>query len=467
MTLNSIFFIFTCLPILLLAYKIGKAKYRNYVLFGFSIFFYAWGEPLYIFLLIASTIYTFMISKWLVDKNLTPKQRKHFFLQAIIVHVGILVYLKYYGFVLDTINTIFQLNMSYRTLSQPLGISFYTFMVLSYIIDVYTKKIKPEKDFLVFGVYIMFFPKLIMGPIDRYKTLRKQIVHPDLSISLFSTGVERFICGLAKKVILADTIGLLWTEISALPIHELSVLSAWIGAFAYTLQIYFDFSGYSDMAIGLGNMFGFTLMENFNYPYIAKSITDFWRRWHISLSSWFRDYIYIPLGGNRVDKQKHIRNIIIVWLLTGLWHGASWNFIIWGLYYGCLLLLEKYVWKNFKFKLKPVFQWGITFILIMVGWIFFASNNLESALAYLKVMFCLSGNALSDVQSYWYLSTNFVLLLICILCMLPAIKNIMSILKEKVSYGKYGAIVIYFIVFILSIAYVLSQTYQSFLYIQF
>lgn len=467
MALNSITFIFTFLPVLLVVYKLGKPKYKNWIIFGFSIFFYAWGEPLYIFLLLASIIYTFQVSKWISDKTLTKKQKKHFFVQAIIVHVGILAYVKYYGFILDTIKTIFSLDISYRTLPQPLGISFYTFMVLSYIIDVYTKKVKAEKDFEVFGVYVMFFPKLVMGPIERFKDMRKQILHPDQSISLFTTGVERFLCGLAKKVILADSIGILWSEISALPISELSVLSAWIGALAYTLQIYFDFSGYSDMAIGIGNMFGFKLMENFNYPYIATSITDFWRCWHISLSSWFRDYIYIPLGGNRVQKNTHIKNILIVWLLTGLWHGASWNFIVWGLYYGCLLLLEKYVLKEFLDKQKPIIRWLITFTLVIIGWVFFASPDLNSAFAYLKVMFCMSGNALTDLSSYWYLSSNLVLFVICIVCMLPVIRNLMATLKENVKYGEYATLAIYTTIFLLSIAYILSQTYHSFLYTQF
>lgn len=467
MTLNSITFIFTCLPILIWVYNVSSKKYRNYILIGSSLLFYAWGEPIYVFLIIISMAYTYLICNWLDDESLSSKQRLNLFIQAIAVHVFALLYLKYYGFILDSIKDIFQLDITYRTLPQPLGISFYTFMILSYIIDVYTHKIKAEKDKTIYAVYVTFFPKLVMGPIERFANMKEQIRNPDTSISSFTIGVERFLGGFAKKVILADTFGMLWNEISTLPITELTVLSAWIGAIAFTLQIYFDFSGYSDMAIGISRMFGFTLMENFNYPYLATSITDFWHRWHISLSSWFRDYIYIPLGGNRVLKQKHIRNILIVWGLTGLWHGASWNFIIWGLYYGCLLLLEKYVWNTAFFKLKPLIRWLITFLLVIIGWVFFASPNLTSAFAYLKVMFFMSGNVISNAQSIWYMISNFMFFIIAFLCMTPFIKNAIVEIKEKKSNVAYFIAVGYGILFMISIAFALSQTYQSFLYTQF
>ena len=257
------------------------------------------------------------------------------------MNISILVFFKYIGFILGNINNILSLNISFDELALPVGISFYTFQVLSYIVDVYLERVNVQRNFISFGTYVTMFPQLIAGPIVQYESIEKQLINRKESIDLFGEGVERFIKGLAKKVLLANNIGILWTTISSMDINSISVLTSWIGIVAYTFQIYFDFSGYSDMAIGLGKMFGFKLIENFNFPYISTSITEFWRRWHISLGSWFRKYIYIPLGGNRVSQNKHIRNILVVWFLTGLWHGASWNFIVWGLYYGLILLFEK------------------------------------------------------------------------------------------------------------------------------
>lgn len=466
MTLNSITFIFTFLPVLLWAYHYIPEKYRNRLLIGASLLFYAWGEPLYVFLMILSMFYTYWVARWLDDTALSEKQRRNLCIQIIVVHVFVLFYLKYYGFILDSIRSLFQLNISYRTLPQPLGISFYTFMILSYVLDVYTHKITAETDKTIFAVYVTFFPKVLMGPIERYQNMKEQILHPHLQQTLFTTGVERFVCGFAKKVILADTFGMLWQEISSIVPADIAVITGWIGALAYTMQIYFDFSGYTDMAIGISNMLGFRLMENFNYPYIATSITDFWRRWHISLSSWFRDYIYIPLGGNRVNKQKHIRNICIVWGLTGLWHGANWTFIVWGLYYGGLLLLEKYVWKDVFEKLKPMVRWGITFILVMIGWVFFASKDIGSALQYLQIMFGFHHNVIIDAQTLWYIMNYGFLFLIAIVCMTPIMKQLFLQMKQKKNM-EYLIGACYFFLFMICIAFVVSQTYHSFLYAQF
>lgn len=466
MTLNSILFIFTCLPILLIVYHYIPSKYRNRTLIIASLVFYAWGEPLYVFLLLLSMWYSYRICIK-IDEVKDKKQRKGLFIQAIVIHVFFLIYLKYYGFILESVKLLFHLSFTYQVLPQPLGVSFYTFMMVSYIIDVYTHKTKAEKDLEKFAVYVTFFPKLIMGPIERYSHMKKQIAKPSYDTAHFALGVERFIKGLAKKVILADTLGMIWNEVSVITIPELSIMTAWIGAFAYTLQIYFDFSGYSDMAIGIGHMFGFTFMENFNYPYIATSIQDFWRRWHISLSTWFRDYIYIPLGGNRVDRNRHIINIMIVWTLTGFWHGASWNFIIWGMYYGLLLLLEKYVFKKYLIKLQKPWQWLITFILIMAGWVLFAITDITKAIEYLAVMFGVHGNPFIDMQAEWFIMSNGILFIIALVNITPWTKHMLEICKQRKPEGEYFVLGLYFLLLLVAMAYLVSQSYQSFLYTQF
>lgn len=467
MALNSIVFIFTFLPILLLLHRLIPSHFRTSLLIGASLLFYAWGEPIYIFLILLSMAYTYLICTWLDDPDLTQRQRKNLCIQAIAVHVFLLVYLKYYGFILDSFKEIFQLHISYRVLPQPLGISFYCFMVISYIADVYTHKIEAEKDKKVFCLYVLFFPKMIMGPIERFADMKKQILHPDVSIASFSCGVERFISGLAKKVILADSFGLLWTEISAIEITELSVLTAWIGALAYTLQIYFDFSGYSDMAIGIGKMLGITLSENFHYPYIARSIRDFWRRWHISLSSWFRDYVYIPLGGSHTGIKKHIRNILIVWGLTGIWHGANWNFIAWGLYFGILLLAEKYIFYRYMKKCHPLWRQCLTFLAVMFGWVLFACDSLSQALSYIQIMLGFGSRAFSDVYSAWLIQTNILFFIIGLVCMTPIVKQVIEKFRDHIRYGEYAVGALYLLLFLVSIACIISSTYQSFLYTQF
>ena len=341
MIFSSLFFLFVFLPLTLLVYFFVPKKAKNIVLLISSLIFYAWGEPVYILLMVFSIIYNY-ISGMEIDfyrrRGITAQLRLIFWL-AVGVNLGILGFFKYYGFLLENLNRILPFTIKYTPLALPIGISFYTFQTLSYIIDVYRGDVDVQRNPINFGLYISMFPQLIAGPIVRYSDIEAQLTDRKVTFEGFGQGVKFFVKGLAKKVLLANNIGMAYTAISALPADKFSALAAWIGAVAYTFQIYFDFSGYSDMAIGLGKMFGFTFMMNFDHPYISSSITEFWRRWHISLSTWFREYVYIPLGGNREGTAKAIRNLFIVWTLTGFWHGAAWNFVVWGLSYGVLLVL--------------------------------------------------------------------------------------------------------------------------------
>ncbi|MEG0275231.1 MAG: MBOAT family O-acyltransferase, partial [Longicatena sp.] len=427
MIFQSIPFLFGFLPLFLLGYFIAPKRYRNAVLVIGSLLFYAWGEPIYVALLIVSVIYCFNIAVRM--EKATPTRRKKLLVQAIAIHVFALLYMKYYGFFLDTLQSLFHTTWTYKTCSMPLGISFYTFMMLSYLIDVYQGKVKASKKLIDFAAYATFFPKLVMGPIERYANMEAGIQNNVTNLSLFGEGVERFLKGLTKKVLLADGLGIIWAQVSTMASGELTVLTAWIGAIAYTLQIYYDFSGYTDMAIGIGKMLGFQLQENFNFPYLSRSITMFWNRWHISLSTWFRDYIYIPLGGNRVSKGKHLRNIMIVWMLTGFWHGANWTFIVWGLYFGVLLILEKYVWKNILAKLPKVISWAITMILIIISWMIFAAPDIDAAGRYIMTMFFMGDHSFVNQQTLWILSNQGLLILLGVVFVLPLEEYFMNRLK--------------------------------------
>ena len=356
MLFSSIVFLFTFLPVILILYYLVPRRLKNALLLLCSLVFYAWGEPAYIFLMIFSIIFNY-ISGLDIARNLKNRRAaRGSLIFNLIVNLGILGFFKYEGFLLDSLNRVLPVDIPYRELALPIGISFYTFQILSYIIDVYRQNVKAQKNFMDFALYVTMFPQLIAGPIVRYSDIEKQLHSRQESFRKFGDGAMFFIRGLAKKVLLANTIGMVFTEVTSLDPGKMSVLSAWLGCAAYTFQIYFDFSGYSDMAIGLGKMFGFEFLKNFDYPYISRSITEFWRRWHISLSTWFKEYLYIPLGGNRVSTAKHIRNLLVVWFLTGLWHGAAWNFVAWGLYYGILLIMEKYFLGRFLEKLPGLLR---------------------------------------------------------------------------------------------------------------
>ncbi len=341
MVFSSLTFLFIFLPVTLTLYFISPKKFKNVVLLITSLIFYAWGEPIYIFLMIFSSIVDYFHGLLIEKFRNENKKAKFVVLSSVVINLGLLSFFKYSDFLIDNFNHLFNTGFDTLDLPLPIGISFYTFQTMSYTIDVYRKEAPVQRSPLALATYVTLFPQLIAGPIVRYQTVAEQINDRKETIDKFADGVKRFIIGLGKKVLLANNIGMLWSEIQATNINDLTILTAWLGVFAFSFQIYFDFSGYSDMAIGLGKMFGFDFLENFNYPYISQSITEFWRRWHISLGTWFKDYVYVSLGGNKVSKIKMYRNLFIVWFLTGLWHGASWNFIVWGLYFGIIIAIEK------------------------------------------------------------------------------------------------------------------------------
>ncbi len=466
MVFSSILFIFSFLPVAFGLYMIVPKQLKNLILLLVSLFFYAWGEPVYVFLMLFTIGFNFLMG--LLMEKQPHLLRKRIFIVTLIVNLSILFFFKYWGFFLDNLNQLFNLGIAYTPLTLPIGISFYTFQILSYIIDIYLEKVSVQKNIVSFGLYVTMFPQLIAGPIVRYKDINDQLTDRNISQEKFGIGVERFIQGLAKKVLLANNIGYIWTLISAMEIGQLSVLSAWIGIIAFTFQIYFDFSGYSDMAIGLGKMFGFEFLENFDYPYISRSISEFWRRWHISLGTWFREYLYIPLGGNRVAIPRLFLNLFIVWFLTGLWHGASWNFVIWGIFYGLILFAEKVFLGELLTKIPRFFQHFYTLILVMIGWVFFASPNLDFALSYLKIMFFSAGAALIDATGLYYLATSFVLLIICGIFATPVVHQQFTKLihREKNWVIPFGLGLNCLLLF-LSIAYLITETYNPFLYFRF
>lgn len=468
MLFSSITFLFTFLPIILVLYYLVPKNLKNLLLLLGSLIFYAWGEPVYIILMLLSIIFNYLCGIDIYRKRRNRRAAKFSFIFTIVVNIFILVFFKYESFFLDSLNSLLPFHISYRKLDLPIGISFYTFQILSYIIDVYWGNVEVQTNFINFSLYVTMFPQLIAGPIVQYSDIEKQLNNRHHSWNKFGDGVSFFIRGLSKKVLIANTIGAIFVQITNIDIKQLSVLSSWLGCAAYTLQIYFDFSGYSEMAIGLGKMFGFDFPINFNYPYISKSITEFWRRWHISLSSWFRDYVYIPLGGNRVSIPRHICNLLIVWFLTGLWHGASWNFIIWGLYYGILLIVEKYLLYPILDKMPNILKHTCTIILVMIGWVFFFSPTLSSALSYLKAMFGIRSHAFIDKQSLYFLFTNIFLWIVAILASTPVIQQYYD---NTISRRVNGKIVInciaYIVLFFLCIAFLVTETYNPFLYFRF
>lgn len=454
MVFSSLTFLFVFLPIVLLLYYIIKdIEWKNVILLIASLLFYAWGEPVYVVLMILSIIFNYY-----AGLEIEQTHKKSTLAFAIIVNVLILGYFKYSGFIIDTINNIFGTTIRNRELALPIGISFYTFQTMSYLIDVYRKNSKGQKNIITFAVYVTMFPQLIAGPIVRYEDIESQLSTRLFKTSDFSDGVPVFIKGFFKKVVLANCIGAVHTEILKMGVSDISAFTAWIGALAYTLQIYNDFSGYSDMAIGLGRMLGFTFPKNFDRPYSSKSITEFWRKWHISLGTWFREYVYIPLGGNRCGAFRQIINIMIVWALTGLWHGAAWNFVVWGLYYGLLLVFEKFIFSKVQKKMPAVLNVLITFVIVVIGWVFFFSNSMTEAGAYLKAMF--GGNRLGfDRTGLFVLANNLVMF---IAAWLPSVITIES---KKVHKAVKWPVCI--IIFILTVAFLVSESYNPFLYFRF
>ena len=461
MVFSSIFFIFCFLPVFMLIYYFAPDRLRNIILIIGSLIFYAWGEPVYLILMLFSVGFNYYMGIEL-EKD-AGSGAKGNLIFTIIINVGILFFFKYSGFLLDTVGSIFRITIPHPELSLPIGLSFYTFKNLSYILDVYMGKVPAQHNIATFAVYSTMFPHMTAGPIVRYTDIEDQLSHHPISITRFGLGAELFIKGLAKKVILADNLAAIFSGISSSG-TELSMMSAWIGILAYTLQIYLDFSGYSDMAIGIGKMLGFDFQKNFDYPYTSTSVSEFWRRWHISLGSWFRDYIYIPLGGNRVSTIKHIRNIFIVWALTGLWHGASWNFVLWGLYYGLLLLLEKFALQNILSRLPSWVRTVYTLFAVVIGWVFFSQTSFSAMGKYFGAMFGIGASAFIDTQALYFLKTGFILFVISILCCRPGMYlRFRRLFQTKPR----TAIAINLLLFAISIAYMVYNSYTPFLYVQF
>lgn len=468
MLFSSIVFLFTFLPAVMLLYYLLPVRFRNVILLLASLVFYAWGEPVYLFLMLLSILFNYF-SGLDIARNLQDKRAaKRSLVFNLIINLAVLGFFKYEGFVLDTLNGILPVHISYHALPLPIGISFYTFQILSYIIDVYRGNVKVQTNLPNFALYVTMFPQLIAGPIVQYADVDEQLASREVSWTKFGEGSMYFIRGLAKKVLLANTSGMIFTEVSGLAKGNIAVMTAWLGAFAYMFQIYFDFSGYSDMAIGLGKMFGFEFNMNFNYPYVSKSITEFWRRWHISLSSWFRDYVYIPLGGNRVSKIKHIRNLLIVWFLTGLWHGAAWNFVAWGLYYGVILIIEKYLLSPVLDRLPDVVRHIYSIVLVVIGWVLFFSSSFGQAADYIRVMFGAGVHGFADRESMYLLTSNLILWLILIFGSTPLVHfRYEHMLRSKKWNTTIINSVVYAALFIVCIAYLVTETYNPFLYFRF
>ncbi len=451
MVFSSVSFLFFFMPIFFILYYIVPNKFKNYCLLIFSLIFYAWGEPIYIILMLIETFINYLFGI-LISKN----NKKIYLIITIILNILIIGFFKYGDFLIEIINNLFNIKIGYLNIGLPIGISFFTFQGMSYVIDVYRKEVKEEKNYFILLTYISMFPQLIAGPIVRYETVSNELKSRKITFNNFSDGLVRFLKGLYKKVLIANVIGMLFEIISG-DINNISLLTAWLGALSFALQIYFDFSGYSDMAIGLGKMLGFNFLENFNHPYIADSITDFWRRWHISLSTWFKDYVYIPLGGSKKGVRRTIINLLIVWLLTGIWHGADYNFILWGLYYGLLLILEKFVFKNIINKLPKIIKHFYTIFFVLIGWVIFSITDINDLGLYFKKMFDFS-NIIDNNFIYYLQNYIFIIIIGIILSFKINLKNkIFNYIKPFV----------YIILLIITISFIISDTYNPFLYFRF
>ena len=463
MLFTSISFLYYFLPIVIILYFIVPKKFKNFILFLSSIFFYFCGEPIYTFLMIGEIFIAYVGARYL-EKH----RKKSILVSLLAIHIGALGLFKYSDFTINNINQIFGSKIPLLKLALPIGISFYTFQIISYVVDVYRGKVKAQKSFLKLATYVSLFPQLIAGPIVRYETIEKELDSRTSNFENFAYGVRRFVIGLGKKVLIANMLGELCDGFSTT--NEKSILFYWIFAISYSLQIYFDFSAYSDMAIGLGRMFGFHFLENFNYPYISKSITEFWRRWHMSLSSWFRDYVYIPLGGNRKGTIILVRNIFIVWALTGIWHGANWTFVIWGLMYGIMLIIEKLLLTKHLEKMPSILQRIYVLFIVMISFIIFNANSIGEAWNNIIGLFGANGESLINASTVYYLKSYLVVLVIAIIGSTPFLKNIIEKLKTKTNANKIINLlepIAMASILIIVTAYLVDNSYNPFLYFRF
>ncbi|MBP1737621.1 MAG: putative poly(beta-D-mannuronate) O-acetylase [Oscillospiraceae bacterium] len=467
MVFSSPLFLFFYLPVVLAAYHSTPNRYKNLTLLLFSLVFYAWGEPVYIFVMLASITVNYLLGRLVYRFRKRQKERKARLAVAgsVVFNLALLFFFKYWDFTASNLAAIGLGGMSVFGLALPIGISFYTFQIMSYTIDVYRGDAPVQKNFINIGIFVTMFPHLMAGPILLYKDMDAQINSRQHSAEKFASGVQIFIIGLAKKVLLANNIGKLWDVYSAMPASQLTVAGAWLGAIAFSLQIYFDFCGYSEMAIGLGRMLGFELKRNFDYPYVSKSVTEFWRRWHISLSSWFRDYVYIPLGGNRVGVPRLCVNLLIVWGLTGIWHGASWNFLLWGLYYGVLLIAEKLLLKRLLDRLPAAFGHLYTLLLVVIGWAIFSIEDFGSLLGYLRAMFGMAAGGLFDSAFLYYIVSYLPTLAVLGLASVPLGAQLWNHLPSTMQKAALPLLLLAGMV--LCTAYLVDATYNPFLYFRF
>jgi len=469
---SNLVFLFIFLPVVICGYYLVPMALKNLLLLAASLIFYAWGEPVYIVLMLLSISLNFFFGLAVDRQQNSPLQQKFWLTLAISANLLLLGYFKYYYFFIETINAVFHTSLATKELPLPIGISFFTFQALSYVFDVYRKDTEVQKNVFHLALYIALFPQLVAGPIVRYSSIAHQLKNRVHSFEFFSAGIKFFVLGLTRKVLLANPLGELADKIFALNPGNMAVLTAWLGILAYTLQIYFDFSGYSQMAIGLGKMFGFEFPENFNYPYISRSIREFWSRWHITLSHWFRDYVYIPLGGNRVGTLRLCFNLLVVWSITGFWHGASWTFMAWGFYYGVLLVFERLGWGKFLTRLPRILQHLYVLLIVMVGWIFFRADNFVYSFQYLKTMFFAGGTSWADSYALVHLNDYFIYLVAgCIFAfpLLPYFVRTSKKLKNRLLQGarRLFAPLVYMLLFLLNIMFLVNSTYNPFIYFRF
>lgn len=467
MVFSSLVFIFLFFIGVMLIYYAVPKRFKNLVIFLSGVIFYAWGEPLYILVMLGSTLidYCAGLLIWKFDKNIVVKRIA--LIVSLLMNLGLLGVFKYGGFVIDNVNNIFATTFDNPHLPLPIGISFFTFQSMSYTIDMYLGKIKVQKNPITFGAFVNLFPQLVAGPIVRYDDIARELDDRKIDLDCIYSGIIRFITGMGKKVLLANSVGMLWDTVIASDLGNASVLTVWLGIIAYTLQIYFDFSGYSDMAIGIGRMMGFHFPENFNYPYLSKSVSEFWRRWHMTLGAWFRSYVYIPLGGNRKGKGRTIFNLAVVWAATGIWHGANWTFIVWGTLYGVVIILEKLFLGKLLEKLPSFVGWIYTMLLVMLGWVLFASPDIGTAGAYIATMFGGSGILLDNTALYLLLNYG-VILTVGIFAASDLWKRIVEKLSEKLpTFTNYITPFAKTAVFLICIAYLADASYNPFLYFNF
>ncbi len=467
MVFSSLSFLTLFLPLTILLYFAVPRRFRNLLLFLASLIFYAWGEPVYIVLMLFSSVVDYSHGLLMEKFDGRPGVRRALLISSVAINLSLLGFFKYAGLVVSTLNAALSLSIPVPSVALPVGISFYTFQTMSYSIDVYRRNCPAQRDPIAFGCYVTMFPQLIAGPIVRYVDVMREINGRRETFEGFFLGIRRFLVGLAKKLILANGVGMLWDSVSAQPAASLSALSAWLGVLAYAFQIYFDFSGYSDMAIGMGRMFGFQFPENFRYPYVSRSVSDFWRRWHITLSTWFREYLYIPLGGNRVCVPRNIFNLAVVWMATGLWHGASWNFLLWGAYFGAVLIAEKFLYGKVLSRAPGFVGWAYTALVVLVGWVFFALDDLGRGAAYLGAMFGGGAGAV-DAYALRALLNYGAVLLLCAAASTPLASGALERLRARRPRA-HSALTYALVIagFALCLIYVVDAGYNPFLYFRF